>query len=144
MVMVPPANQGRSQLGQRFAPHQQAAQPGRIAEHLVEGEGDEIRMPPAQVEPVGRHEGGGIEQDIPAERLGFLDQRPADTARRKNWTGPERQRGYCPSRCRFGQLLAQPVTIEAQLRRRHRHVGDLRRPWLRANSRMPLTELWLS
>ena len=61
------------ELGERVAAREQAADAGRPAEHLVERERDEVRMPDAQVEPVGRDVGGGVEQHVPAVRVGLLD-----------------------------------------------------------------------
>ena len=64
---------GPLELGQRLAAREQAADAGRPAEHLVEGEGDEVRVPAAEVEPVGRHVGGGVEEHVPAVRVRLLD-----------------------------------------------------------------------
>ena len=65
--IVPPANHGRSQPG-RAPRGGRRAQPiaGRVAEHLVPGDRDEVGLPARQVEPVGRHEGRGVQQHVPA------------------------------------------------------------------------------
>ena len=57
---------GPLELGERLAARDQAADAGRLAEHLVERERDEVRVPAGEVEPVGRHERGGVEQHVPA------------------------------------------------------------------------------
>ena len=74
-----PAGEPRpAQPGQRVPPGQQAADPGRVAEHLVEAHRDELGLDRAQVEPVGRDERGRVEQHVvpcglgqahPAERV---------------------------------------------------------------------------
>ena len=55
--------------------HEEAAQARGDAKHLVEADGDKVGLIPAQVEPVRRDEGGGIEQHAPVALL------PADVAR---------------------------------------------------------------
>jgi hypothetical protein len=64
---------GSLELGERVAAGEQAADAGRPAEHLVEGEGDEIGMPAEEVEPAGGDVGGRVEQDVPAVVMGLLD-----------------------------------------------------------------------
>jgi hypothetical protein len=44
-----------------------------IAEHLIERDGNKIRFDFAQVQFVGGDEGGGVEQDVPAVGVRFLD-----------------------------------------------------------------------
>ncbi len=66
-----PAGEPRAaQPGQRVPPGQQAAEPGRIAEHLVEAHRHELGPDRAQVEPVGRDERGRVEQHVVARGLG--------------------------------------------------------------------------
>ena len=60
---------GPVQFRQRAAPGDQAADAGRIAKNLVEGERHKVGLDSAQVEPVGRREGRAVEQYIPALRL---------------------------------------------------------------------------
>ena len=63
---------GSSQSGQRLAAHDQRADPGRVAEDLVPGDRDKVRVPAGQVELSRRHERGCVDQDVPASvvRLG--------------------------------------------------------------------------
>ncbi len=56
------------QAGERGIPNQEAADAGRVAEHLVERDRDEVRSDGFQIEPVGRDERRRIEQDVPAVR----------------------------------------------------------------------------
>jgi hypothetical protein len=58
-----------SQFGERRLARDQTADPGRVAEDLVEGLGDEIRSPSAKVQVICRGERGGVEQDVPAMLL---------------------------------------------------------------------------
>jgi len=52
--------------GERVAAGEQAADAGGPAEHLVERDRDEVRMPRAQVKRVRGDECGGVEQHVPA------------------------------------------------------------------------------
>ena len=61
------------EFGERLSPGEQTTHTGGPAEHLVERERDEVGMPSVQVEPVGRDVRGGVEQHVPAVRLGLLD-----------------------------------------------------------------------
>jgi hypothetical protein len=58
---------------ERRTPCEQGAHTGRVAEHLVERDRDEVRLPHRQVEPAGRHERGGVDDHVPASRLGQRD-----------------------------------------------------------------------
>ena len=53
------------ELAQRLAACEQAADAGRVAEHLVERHRGEVGPVAAEVEPVRRHEGGDVEQHVP-------------------------------------------------------------------------------
>ena len=66
---------GPPQLRQRGVADEQAAHAGGIAEHLVEGDRHEVGPHGTQVEAVGGHEGGCVEQHVPAGGLGLPDQR---------------------------------------------------------------------
>ena len=57
---------GSAKRGERSVFHEQAADACGIPEHLVEGDADELRAHTLKVEPIGRDERGGIEQDVPA------------------------------------------------------------------------------
>ena len=90
---------GPLELGERVAAREQAADAGRLAEHLVEGERDEVGVPAGEVEPVGRHVGGGVEQHVPAVLRAPGRSSRADAARRRSSTGPGRRTG-CGARRR--------------------------------------------
>ena len=81
------------ELGERVAAGEQAADAGRPAEHLVERERDEVRVPAAEVEPVGGHVCGGVEQHVPAVRVGLLDPLERVLRRRRSSTVPGRRTG---------------------------------------------------
>ena len=66
---VPPLNQGRRSRASAVAPGEQRADAGRVAEHLVEGDRDEVGLPGREVEPTRRHERGAVEQHVPAPLL---------------------------------------------------------------------------
>ena len=55
---------------ERRAPHQQGAEPGGIAEHLVEREGDEVGGYPPQTQGVRGHERRGVEEHVEAALAG--------------------------------------------------------------------------
>ena len=55
-------------------PDQQTPHTRRVPEHLVERDADELRTNHGQVEAVRRNEGGRVEEDVPAVRLGMFDQ----------------------------------------------------------------------
>ncbi len=65
---------GPDQLCQRGAAGQQAAHPGRIPEHLVEGDGHEIWLPAGQVETVAGDEGCRVDQHVPPFGAGSGNQ----------------------------------------------------------------------
>jgi hypothetical protein len=58
---------------ERLAARKQRADAGRPAEHFVEGQCDEVRMPLGEIEQVGRNEGGRVEEHVPAVRVGPFD-----------------------------------------------------------------------
>jgi hypothetical protein len=60
----------------------QCTDPGRVAEHLVKRHSYEIRVPPAQVQPIGRHERRRVKQYVPPASLGLRHplQRVTDSA----------------------------------------------------------------
>ena len=137
------AEPGALQPLERRAPREQRAEPGRVAEHLVEGDRDEVRLPHRQVEPARRHERGGVQDHVPAALLGRRD--PLERVLDAGEVGLRR--------------VGEEVVAVRGARRRgsarapRRRRGDRApraartrsaRPWRRANSRMPLTELWLS
>jgi hypothetical protein len=112
------------ELGERVRAGDQAADAGRPAEHLVEGERDVVGVPAAEVEPVGRHVRRRVEQDVPAVCVRLLDpvERVLDA-------GEVRLRGIGEQVVviagRLGQVARQQVAIDAQVRRDARHVGRL-------------------
>ena len=80
--MVPPANQGLSSLANTLPARDERPDAGRIAEHLVERERDEVRFDRTEVETVRGHEGRAIQQHVPTPVVGRLDplQRVLDAA----------------------------------------------------------------
>ena len=137
------AEPGALQPLERLAPREQRAEAGRVAEHLVEGDRDEVGLPRRQVEPARRHERGAVDDHVPAPLLGRRDplQRVLDA-------GEVRLR-------RVGEevVAVRAGVVEVALEHaRRRRAGRApraartrsRAPLARANSRMPLTELWLS
>jgi hypothetical protein len=68
------AEPGAPQGGERLVAHQQAAHAGGVAEHLVERHHHEIGRHGAQVQAAGGHEGGGVQQHVPALRARGLHQ----------------------------------------------------------------------
>ena len=68
-------------LGGSFA-HQQTAHARRVAEDFVKRDIDEVRMPAAEIQPVGGRKGRRIQQHIPAFRLAPARSIPADAAHR--------------------------------------------------------------
>ncbi len=62
-----------AQLREHRLAHEQAADPGRVAEHLVEGERDEVRPASRQVEPVCGNERRGVEDHVPSGGMRFVD-----------------------------------------------------------------------
>ena len=64
---------GPLQLGERLVAGDQRADTGRPAEHLVEGENDEVGVHDREVEPVAGNVGGGVEQDVPVVLVRLLD-----------------------------------------------------------------------
>ena len=113
------------QLRQRRPAGDQAADAGRPAEHLVEGEGDEVGLAAAQVQPVGRYEGGRVEQHVPAERMRALDplQRMLD-AGEVGLRGIREQVVVVPAR--GGEVAREDALVDPQVGGDARHVGDLR------------------
>ncbi len=55
-------------------PNEEAADARGIAEHLVEGDADEVGLDRPQIEPVGRHERGPVQQDVPPLLVRLPDQ----------------------------------------------------------------------
>jgi hypothetical protein len=64
---------GPLELGERVAAGEQGADAGRPAEHLVEGERDEVGVPTGEVEPIAGDVGGGVEQHVPTLGVRLVD-----------------------------------------------------------------------
>ncbi len=64
---------GAVELAEGFAAGHQRAETGRGAENFVKREGDKVRFPFRQVEPVGRGKRRGVEQNLPTFGMGFFD-----------------------------------------------------------------------
>ncbi len=62
-------------LPQRLAPRDESAEPGRIAEQLVEGEHGEIDRPLPQAQRAAREERGGVDQRVEPARLCVCHER---------------------------------------------------------------------
>ena len=115
------------QPGQRLPPGQQAADPGRVAEHLVPAHGHELRLDHREVEPVRRDERRRVEQHVIAGRLGQVHpgQRVLDAAevalrRVAEQAPPAAAAGTFGAPERRGDLgLGDP-----QIRRRHGGISD--------------------
>ena len=115
---------GPFELGERVAAGEQATDAGRPAEHLVEGERDEVGMPAGEVEPVGGDVGGGVEQDVPAVCVSLLDpvERVLDAGEvRLGRVGEQ----VVVLAADFGQVARQQLLVDAQIGRLARHVGRL-------------------
>ena len=121
---MPPGEPRALELGERVAAGEQAADAGRPAEHLVEGSRHEVRVPAAEVEPVGRHVCGGVEQHVPAVRVGLLDP-----LQRVLHAGEVRLRGVGEQVVVIaegvGQVARQQALVHAQIGRDARDVGRL-------------------
>ncbi len=87
-VHRPAGEPGTPQPPQRLPPRDQAADAGRVAEHLVPADRHEIGLDHGQVQPVRRHVGGRVQQDVvamlvrrlyPAQRM----LHPAEVALRR-------------------------------------------------------------
>ena len=103
------------EAGERVSARDQRADAGRPAEHLVEGEGDEVRLEMGEVEPVGRHVCSGVEKDVPAVLVRLLDpgERMLHTGEvRLGWIGKE----VVVLAPHVGQVAGQHPLVDAQLR----------------------------
>ena len=102
---------------ERPAPDDQRAQARRVAEHLVEGDRDEVRLPHRQVEPARRRERGAVQEHVPAPLMGQVDplQRMLD-AREVGLRGIGEEAGAVGLVEVIGEL------VHAQLGRLDRHV----------------------
>jgi len=114
---------GAPQPRQRRFARQQAPCAGRVAEHLVEREGHEVRQPARQVQPVGRCERRGIHQHVPAQGLRLPDQFERVLRAREVGLRGKREEIRCAPVDPL-QLRVQPVHVDAQLRRDDGDVGE--------------------
>jgi len=115
---------GPLEPGQRLATGDQRADAGRPAEHLVEGERDEVGLPAGEVEPVGGHVGGGVKQDVPAVLVRLLDplKRMLDAGEvRLGRVGEQ----VVVLAADLGQVARQQALVDPQLRRDARDVARL-------------------
>ena len=141
--MLPPANHGRRSRAERLVAGDERADARRVAEHLVPGDRDEVGPPAVEVEAVRRHERRRVEQDVPAALVGGVDpgERMADA-------GVVGLRRVGEQARASGAARSRASSDRRVVRRAGRasRAGRTRppRPRARANSRMPLTELWLS
>ena len=135
---------GPVQARERLAPREERADAGRDSRTSCRTRA--TRSPACTASRSSRwvgDEGGGVEQHAPARVL--RDARSSAsgcwTPEKFDWAGKAKSRG-APRWARRGRASSARV-VDAQLGRPDRHVGHVR-PRARANSRMPLTELWLS
>jgi hypothetical protein len=115
---------GPLELGQDVATGEQAADAGRPAEHLVEGQGDEVGVPATEVEPVGGDVGGGVEEHVPAVGVRLLDplERMLDAGEvRLRRIGEQ----VVVLAADLGQVAGKQLRVDAQVGRLARHVGRL-------------------
>ena len=119
-MIVPPENQGRR--SRCSLPREQTADARRIAEHLVEGQRYEVGMMRRQIEPVRRHERGGVEHHVPTMLVRQIDPR-----KRVLDAGKIRLRGIGEEvmvpRRHPRQLAHQVHFVHAHFRQQQRHVG---------------------
>ena len=79
----------------------------------------------------------------PSRARGPARSTRAGAGRLRSWTGPGTRTG-CVLAGLSVEVARRDAGVDAQLGRRRRQVWSTPRPRARANSRMPLTELWLS
>ena len=115
-----------AQAGQRVVADQQTADAGRIAEHLVERDRDEVRPHHAQIEAVGRHERRRVEQHVPAARVRRLDEAQRMLDARRNSTAPETRTGWRARDRPAPEARSVAGDVDAQLRHGQRRVVDRR------------------
>jgi hypothetical protein len=111
--MVPPANQGLCKLGESLLTCDQCARSRWIAEHLVKGQRNEIRLPPTEIKSVRRCVGRRIEQDVPAALLGRVE--PTQIMLHAREVGLGRKGELLIPYYRFVQQLNQPLVIQPQV-----------------------------
>ncbi len=111
------------QFPQDRVAHDETADAGRIPEHLVEGDADEIRVNCRQIEAIGRNERRCVEQHVPTRAVRFVDD-----VERVLHPGKIRLRrkGEQVVAIRIGRL-EQPterLTVDPQVGHRDRRVLD--------------------
>ena len=87
--MVPPANQGRWSFPKRRAAGQKGPDAGGVPEHLVEGEGHVVRVPPAEdpADSWARMRRRPGERPTPAPGPGSIHSRGCWTPEKLDWAG---------------------------------------------------------
>ena len=110
---VPPANHGRWSVSSARVAGEQTADAGRVAEHLVEGDADEVRPHGPQVQAVRGHERRCVEQHVPPSSPAPARSTPAGAARRRSSTARDRQ-----SRFALAGLGRRQQAVEARGDRR--------------------------
>ncbi len=142
-MTVPPENHGRAERSTAVPAHQQAADPSRVADDLVEGDGDEVGTDRSHVEAGWSARRRSRRRARPNRRRGPRRRGRADAGRPRSSTAPGRRAGSGPT----GRRRRRTLVIAARSRRRSGRVTgtySTAAPWRRANSRIPFTELWLS
>ena len=112
------------ELVQRLAARQQRSDPCRPAEQLVERDRHEVRMPARQVEPVGRREGGRVDEHVPAVVVRVVD--PVERVVDAREVRLRREGEQVVVRAaQFGEVAVEQGVVDAELRSGARHVGRL-------------------
>ncbi len=119
----PAGKPGPSQDVQGLVPEHQRPHAGRVAEHLVEGQGDEVRVDHREIEAVARREGRAVEDHVPA-----LLVRPRDPFHRVLHAAEVRLRWVREQVRRVGLAVAKRLghgsAVDAQLGRQHGQIAD--------------------
>ena len=115
-----------AKLRERVAAGDECAYAGRVAEHLVEGGDCEVGLDCREVEPVGGHERGGVEHDVPALRTRDLDpfERVLHAAEVRLRRVGEQPRGTGIAAARI-ESAHHEVFVEPKIRLANRYVGDI-------------------
>ncbi len=118
------AEPGTLQPVEGRAPGDQRADPRRVAEHLVEGDRDEVRLPDREVEPARRYERGAVEDHVPAPLVGRLD--PLERMLDAGEVGLRRVgEEVVAARAGVVEVAVEHVAGDAQVGRLERHVRGL-------------------
>ena len=122
---VPPLNHGRCRRASAARRASSAPEARRVAEHLVEGDRDEVRLPGRQVEPARGHERGRVDDHVPAALLGRRD--PLERVLDAGEVGLRREREQVAAAGpRVVEVALEQPVGDAQVGRLERDVRGLR------------------